>query len=506
MMENIKTKTDDDGEFNVLPSTAMVSPRASPVDPQSSACSSSVFDSDHEILFHIVSLPYRISEFPFPPYPTQEILMHRIIHPVVRGENALLESRTGSGKTIAMIHSVTAAVRFLQQPPTPPLEGDTSNADFPDTQLLLSPSSFPSSTVQHDFHISKPQTVFLVTKTHAQITQIIRKIRTCNIPDLTVTVLGSRRHTCLNEAVLSSDDINTACRKLTSWQKPFFNLPIHRHAASCMYFSHNFEAKVKQIASNIQTQHNVPSLPPVADIEDLKTFGSYHRVCPFYFTKLTYKSDDIVLCPYPYLMTPEIRKAMQISIRNNNVVVDEAHNIPSVGRSQISWSVDSFTFQQCTAIHISRETSDSICFLPDSADVQVFRTLLAKTVNAIPLGNWSVVTKLYKCHEQRGQIAQSETILSILFGSEMLGFLSEILYVRQEDVNLLFDNLQALRTHNSSCTSDKDLDVDDESNDNIVSDVSSKLVCSLRNLFTFPDDMALAITMKKRYFLRAAFI
>ena len=35
----------------------------------------------------------------------------------------------------------------------------------------------------------------------------------------------------------------------------------------------------------------------------------------------------IVFCPYNYLVEPIIRKSMEISLKNNIVILDEAHNI-----------------------------------------------------------------------------------------------------------------------------------------------------------------------------------
>jgi len=45
-------------------------------------------------------------------------------------------------------------------------------------------------------------------------------------------------------------------------------------------------------------------------------------------------SAQIIFCPYNYLVDPGIRKAMEINLKNQVVVLDEAHNIEDVQTSR----------------------------------------------------------------------------------------------------------------------------------------------------------------------------
>ena len=47
-------------------------------------------------------------EFPFQPYAPQRLYMEKVIEAVQTGENALLESPTGTGKTLALLCSTLA--------------------------------------------------------------------------------------------------------------------------------------------------------------------------------------------------------------------------------------------------------------------------------------------------------------------------------------------------------------------------------------------------------------
>lgn len=457
----------------------------------------STYPNEHA--FYTVRLPYRITtHFPYQPYDSQKLLMHHIVNAVVKAENALLESHTGSGKTTAMICSVLAGVHFLNQPPSPPLSDDFFGDRPVDTQILLSPASHTSQSTPQDFPGNNSPTVFLATKTHAQISQLLREINKCNVPDLSVAVLSSRKHTCVNDAVLASDDINKACRKLTSWLKPTVEPRNNPNSGLCPYYGHSFEQKLKEVAQDIHRNSYHLSLPPIANIEDLKTFGRNHCICPFYLVKHTFKSADIVLCPYSYLISPDIRKAMRISLRNNIVLFDEAHNVPEVGRSEVSWAVDSCTLQQCGASEaLSADDMPDYCVYNT---VCSFRILLREAVDKIRLTIWTEVTKSFGCPFERRKIAAArpQTVLSTLFGQKMICFVERNLHISKDDIEFLYKTLMSddvVPLFATTC--DKFADDDDPLAD-VVPNACANLIRSLHNVFCFPNDMALAISMKLR--------
>ena len=75
------------------------------------------------------------------------------------------------------------------------------------------------------------------------------------------------------------------------------------------------------------------------DLEDLVKAGKAVRACPFYGARELKTKADIVFCPYNYLVEPSIRKSMEISLKDQVVILDEAHNIEDSARSAASWEV-----------------------------------------------------------------------------------------------------------------------------------------------------------------------
>ena len=60
---------------------------------------------------------------------------------------------------------------------------------------------------------------------------------------------------------------------------------------------------------------------------------------------------QLIICPYNYLVDPKIRKSMEISLKDQIVVIDEAHNIEDSARDAVSGSFNlddiGITLQEC---------------------------------------------------------------------------------------------------------------------------------------------------------------
>ena len=70
------------------------------------------------------------------------------------------------------------------------------------------------------------------------------------------------------------------------------------------------------------------------DLEDLVKVGKKVKACLYYAVRELKTSAQIIFCPYNYLVDPGIRKAMEINLKNQVVVLDEAHNIEDVQTSR----------------------------------------------------------------------------------------------------------------------------------------------------------------------------
>ena len=75
------------------------------------------------------------------------------------------------------------------------------------------------------------------------------------------------------------------------------------------------------------------------DLEDLVSVGKKVRACPYFSTRELKIKSDIIFCPYNYLIEPLIRKSMEISIKNQVIILDEAHNIEDSAREGASFTM-----------------------------------------------------------------------------------------------------------------------------------------------------------------------
>ncbi|KAJ3092901.1 hypothetical protein HK102_000877 [Quaeritorhiza haematococci] len=63
------------------------------------------------------------------------------------------------------------------------------------------------------------------------------------------------------------------------------------------------------------------------DIEDLTKLGKKVKGCPYYTARGLAETAEIIFAPYNYLVDPLIRQAAEIDLKDNIVIIDEAHNI-----------------------------------------------------------------------------------------------------------------------------------------------------------------------------------
>lgn len=105
--------------------------------------------------------------FPYKPYPSQLVMMERVIKSLSRGENALLESATGTGKSLALLCGSLAwqeaeKVRIEQQQQAQAVVGEditdsqASTLPTPNPSTPATPSSTPTSSFSNDVGFNTP--------------------------------------------------------------------------------------------------------------------------------------------------------------------------------------------------------------------------------------------------------------------------------------------------------------------------------------------------------------
>lgn len=217
--------------------------------------------------------------FPFEPYDVQKDYMKSTIQAIQQAKNALLESPTGTGKTLSLVCSTLAWL-----------------------------------SAQGQGH----SMVYYTSRTHKQLDQAAKEMKRTAYARNPSVVIGSRAQLCINNEVRDSKGdhlINRACRNAISKN-------------SCSYYT-NYEQKIESM--NVDT---------VNDIEDLCKFGHTHQCCPYYAAKkIAEVKASMVFMPYNYMLDPSVRKNLPLKLKNSIVIFDEAHNIQSALRDCVSASV-----------------------------------------------------------------------------------------------------------------------------------------------------------------------
>ncbi|KFP80428.1 Fanconi anemia group J protein, partial [Apaloderma vittatum] len=180
--------------------------------------------------------------------------------------------------------------------------------------------------------------IFFGTRTHKQISQITRELKRTAYSGVPMTILSSRDYTCIHPMVSSSSSRNEMCVELLEG----------KHGKSCLYYHavHKLDEH-----HTLQSAHGMYQ---AWDIEDLVRLGKKLRACPYFAARELMVGADIVFCPYNYLLDPQIRESMEINLKGQVVILDEAHNIEDCARESVSYSVTE------SQLRAAREELDSM--------------------------------------------------------------------------------------------------------------------------------------------------
>ncbi|CAI0381661.1 unnamed protein product [Linum tenue] len=293
-------------------------------------------------------------EFPYQPYGTQLAFMGRVISTLERAQreghcHALLESPTGTGKSLSLLCSTLA----WQQ--TQKLKNQYANLTLsePDPEAMIYPNPIighgggfvpetkpsrnllagvtestsqaaPSSKAQQ---MKLAPTIFYASRTHSQISQVVREYRKTGYR-VPMAILASRKRYCTNETVNRSGNIDEKCKLLTK-----------NPEGGCSYFKN-----VEKLKDHASLQKG--GCHEVHDIEDLVKVGNVVEGCPYYAARLMAEKAQLVFCPYSYVINPIVRRAMDIDIQGAILVLDEAHNIEDIARDAVSVDLNEDALQK----------------------------------------------------------------------------------------------------------------------------------------------------------------
>ncbi|XP_069099378.1 regulator of telomere elongation helicase 1 isoform X1 [Pleurodeles waltl] len=256
-------------------------------------------------------------DFPFEPYKCQEDYMAKVIECLQKKQNGILESPTGTGKTLCLLCATLAwREHFKDTISARKISERLNGAElFPDTPL----ASWGNKATDGEntaYYTDIPKIVY-ASRTHSQLTQVIGELKN-TLYRPRVCVLGSREQMCIHPEVMKQESNHAKvhmCRAKVSTR-------------TC-HFYNNVEEKSteKDLIDNI------------LDIEDLVKNGSKHRACPYYLSRALKQQADIIFMPYNYLLDPKSRRAHSIDLKGTVLIFDEAHNVERMCEESASFDI-----------------------------------------------------------------------------------------------------------------------------------------------------------------------
>ncbi|KAF7699344.1 ATP-dependent DNA helicase DDX11 [Silurus meridionalis] len=173
-------------------------------------------------------------------------------------------------------------------------------------------------------HITK---IYYCSRTHSQLAQFVHEVQKSPFRSTVRLVnLGSRQNLCINPEVIrlgSVQLINDRCMELQKnkhgKQNKADSEPKRRRGAvkaTCLFSGYE---KMMTMRDEV--------LASVRDIEQLVQHGRGTHTCPYYSTRLAIPAAEVVVLPYQSLLHAATRKASGIKLKDQIVIIDEAHNL-----------------------------------------------------------------------------------------------------------------------------------------------------------------------------------
>ncbi|KAL5229048.1 hypothetical protein ABZP36_017313 [Zizania latifolia] len=264
-------------------------------------------------------------DFPFDAYDCQITYMDRVLESLQQGKNALLESPTGTGKTLCLLCSALAWRRSFGEFLRGGGGGGGGGSQQPPYGSQPSGSQHLGDTASQS---SRYPVIIYASRTHSQLRQVIKELKATSYRPK-MAVLGSREQMCIHNEVskLRGRAQNNACHYLCKkrW---------------CRH--HNY------VTEYMRSNSELGSKP--FDIEDLVDIGRTKGPCPYYISREVSKSVDILFAPYNYLIDPGNRRSLTgIPWDNAVLIFDEAHNLESICADAASFDLLPNNLTSCIA-------------------------------------------------------------------------------------------------------------------------------------------------------------
>jgi regulator of telomere elongation helicase 1 len=232
--------------------------------------------------------------FRFDPYHAQTEFITSVLHAIHHSQNALIESPTGTGKTLGLL---TAALTYQRENP------------------------------------GKGIKIIYLARTHQEVDNVSKelKLKTEFRPKL--CILASKLRFCLKFP--GEDGVELKCKDV-------------RKENACEYLNRfdeeNQTEQEKKLAAKIENK--------VYDIEDFNKVAYSCKTCPYYYQRSVAINDaELIVCTYEYILNRIIRQKCfddkGISLENSIIIFDEAHNVQESATKASSFEISDQFLQNC---------------------------------------------------------------------------------------------------------------------------------------------------------------
>ncbi|NXT63287.1 DDX11 helicase, partial [Chaetops frenatus] len=172
-------------------------------------------------------------------------------------------------------------------------------------------------------HVTK---IYYCSRTHSQLSQFVHEVQKSPFgKDTRLVSLGSRQNLCVNEEV----------RRLGALQL------INDHCMEMQKNKHEKkndeenEGKKRRVSRTVCPFYSYEQmqflrdevLVEVKDIEQLVSLGRETKACPYYGSRFAIPAAQLVVLPYQMLLHESTRNAAGIKLKDQVVIIDEAHNL-----------------------------------------------------------------------------------------------------------------------------------------------------------------------------------
>eukprot|EP00931_Biecheleriopsis_adriatica_P003581 TRINITY_DN105381_c0_g1_i1.p1 TRINITY_DN105381_c0_g1~~TRINITY_DN105381_c0_g1_i1.p1 ORF type:complete len:1062 (-),score=195.90 TRINITY_DN105381_c0_g1_i1:13-3198(-) len=278
----------------------------------------------------------------------QEEVIRNTVEAALRGKHVLIESPTGTGKTMALLCASLAAQRHM----------------------VLTQGTAPR--------------IIFCTRTHHQIRQVVREARRSPYRPW-LQIVGSREQgLCVEPTVLQaaraddamSSQVCRAARRLAERRRDRApdnvigsdgrrrseesEFQPRCHAWTSLADSSVVGAAHRQLRGARNNQGDPNNEQGMLDVEDLAELGQNLGACPYFLSRVALAGAELVICPYNYVLEQSIASATGLLEDRSVIIVDEGHNLENQCCEVGSFCVSGTTLQE-----IARRVEEAERYLLD---------------------------------------------------------------------------------------------------------------------------------------------